>query len=81
MSDTKRMGDFSDFLGFTKRNNPDLHQRLNKIGRKPFLVKRSSLAFTAFFSMIRSASSPPEASLSTCLLPRNRPLRHKKRLR
>ena len=41
MSDKKRLGDFSDFLGFTKRNNPDLHQRLNKIGRKPFLVKRT----------------------------------------
>ena len=41
MSDTKRLGDFSDFLGFTKRNNPDLHQRLNKIGRKPFSVKRT----------------------------------------
>ncbi len=41
MSDKKRLGDFSDFLGFTKQNNPDLHQRLNKIGRKPFLVKRT----------------------------------------
>jgi hypothetical protein len=31
MSDKRRLGDFSDSLGFTKRNNPDLHRRLNKM--------------------------------------------------
>ena len=40
MSDRKSLWDFSDFLGFTKRNNPDLHRRLNRIGRKPVSIQR-----------------------------------------
>ena len=30
----KRLRDFSDFAGFCKRNNPELHKRLSEIGKK-----------------------------------------------
>jgi hypothetical protein len=30
----KRLRDFSDFMGFCKRTNPDLHNRLNQVGKK-----------------------------------------------
>jgi hypothetical protein len=30
----KRLRDFSDFMGFCKRTNPDLHKRLNEVGKK-----------------------------------------------
>lgn len=30
----RRIRDFSDFAGFCKRNNPELHKRLSEIGKK-----------------------------------------------
>ena len=35
MSRFKRLWDFSDFPGFCKRNNPELHHKHNMVGKKP----------------------------------------------